>query len=51
MIVINNCDKKRKYRTEKQALESADYQMLINQGLELSVYKCERCRMWHLTKS
>jgi hypothetical protein len=47
---VNNCDTKRRYKTEKEALAAADYQMLVNQNLELSVYKCELCGGWHLTR-
>lgn len=47
---VNSCDKKRGYKTEKQATSAAELQMLMNQGLELSVYKCDVCSMWHLTR-
>ncbi len=49
-IFINNCQTKRQYSTERQAREVADYQMLINNDLELSVYKCDSCNKWHLTR-
>ena len=48
---VKNCDKKRGYKTEKLATSAAELQMLMNQGLELSVYKCEMCGMWHLTRN
>ena len=49
-IVQNNCDAKRRYISENEAIKAADYQMLINQNLELSTYKCNLCFKWHLTK-
>lgn len=48
--IVNNCDRKCRYKDEKKALEAADYQMLVNQGLEIAVYKCDLCLMWHLTR-
>lgn len=47
----NSCQTKRQYLTEQQAKKSAEYQMLINYELNLSVYKCEYCCKWHLTKN
>ena len=47
---INNCQTKRQYSTERQAREAAEYQMLINNNLELSVYLCDTCHKWHLTR-
>lgn len=49
-LQISNCDSKRRYPTERQAREVADYQMLINLNLSLSVYRCEVCGGWHLTR-
>ncbi|MEI7918152.1 MAG: hypothetical protein WCH58_02105 [Candidatus Saccharibacteria bacterium] len=46
----DNCQSKRQYLTERQANETAEYQMLINPDLELSVYKCNLCFKWHLTR-
>ncbi len=48
--MINSCDSKRKFKTEKQAREAAEYQMLLTLGLEIGVYQCQMCRMWHLTQ-
>jgi len=42
---------KRKYRNEKEAQEAAEFQMLHDMNLELSVYKCDLCRYWHLTRN
>ena len=44
-----NCESKRKYNTENEAKQTAEYQMLITKDLELSVYKCDLCQKWHLT--
>jgi len=41
---------KKKYRNEKEALDAAEFQMLQYMNLELSVYKCDMCRYWHLTR-
>lgn len=49
--LITTCESKRKYTTEKQANDTAEYQMLINSDLELSVYKCDLCQKWHLTRN
>jgi len=45
----NTCAAKRRFPTEKQALEAASIQMLTNFQLELSVYRCDICHGWHLT--
>ncbi len=45
-----SCDHKKQYATENEALRAAHYQTLINHGLGLSVYKCDLCQKWHLTK-
>ena len=50
ITLVNNCQTKRQYLTERQAREVANYQMLINNNLELSVYKCDSCNKWHLTR-
>lgn len=47
---ISSCDTKRRFRTEREAIAAAEYQMLIKPTLELSVYKCEQCGGWHLTR-
>lgn len=49
--LVNNCEQKRRFKTEKEALSAADYQMLLKQDLELSVYQCELCGGWHLTSN
>jgi len=47
---IFQCTKK-KYKNEKEAQDAADFQMLENMSLELSVYKCDVCKYWHLTRN
>jgi hypothetical protein len=48
--LATTCQQKRRFRSEKEALVVADYQMLITPGLELTVYTCETCGGWHLTR-
>ena len=48
---MNNCQPKRKYSNEKEALNAAEYQMLLDVNLELSIYKCDICNKWHLTRN
>jgi len=50
-VYQRNCDSKRRYKNEQEARQTADYQMLLNQDLELSVYKCDMCNFWHLTSN
>lgn len=47
---MQNCNSKRKYRNENEATRTAEVQMLADMNLELSVYKCDVCRHWHLTR-
>ncbi|MDB5168152.1 MAG: iviTM7 [Candidatus Saccharibacteria bacterium] len=47
---VSNCQQKRRFSTERQAQESAEYQMLVQSNITLSVYKCELCGGWHLTR-
>lgn len=49
-IIINNCKTKRQFQNETEAKKAAEYQMLINLDLNLSVYQCEICHKWHLTR-
>jgi len=46
----SGCDQKRRFKAEKEAREAAEYQMLITPTLELSVYMCQMCGGWHLTR-
>lgn len=43
------CEGKKVYDTEAKALEAAEFGMLDQLGLELSVYQCHVCQKWHLT--
>jgi len=45
-----SCDHKKRYQNEIDANDMAELQMLQNPALELSTYKCDLCRYWHLTK-
>jgi len=47
---IVSCSPKRQFDKEKIAKEAAEYQMLIKPSLELSVYQCNICNKWHLTR-
>jgi hypothetical protein len=46
----SNCQQKRRYVNEKMAEAAAEHQMLLQYDLELSVYKCDVCGGWHLTR-
>lgn len=46
----SSCDTKRRYKTEQEATKIAEYQMLLHPDLELSVYHCQDCGGWHLTR-
>jgi len=46
-----NCQKKRRFSSEREAKEAADYQMALKPELELTTYKCELCGGWHLTNA
>lgn len=45
-----SCADKRPYASEKEALDGASLQMLAHPSLELSVYQCDVCGKWHLTR-
>ncbi|MNH50306.1 hypothetical protein D3C73_19180 [compost metagenome] len=47
----SNCQTKRRFRSEKEALSAADHQMLTQSNLTLNIYKCELCGGWHLTRT
>ena len=50
LIQTDNCQSKKQYPNEKSATAAAELKMLMDMSLELSVYKCERCCKWHLTR-
>jgi hypothetical protein len=50
-VLHKSCDSKRSYKNEIEAQKIAELQMLENINLELSVYKCDSCKFWHLTKT
>jgi len=50
-ISYESCHNKRRYINEKDAQKIAELQMLENMSLELSVYKCDACKFWHLTRT
>lgn len=37
------------YVSEKDAIEAAEWAMLDHMTVELAVYRCGVCLMWHLT--
>ncbi len=45
-----NCEDKKRYKTQDLAKKAAEFCMLDNMNLNLSVYKCSDCGYWHLTK-
>ena len=45
-----SCLNKQQYRNENEAQKAAEFHMLEHMGLELSVYKCDSCKYWHLTR-
>jgi hypothetical protein len=44
------CNKKR-YQNARQAQDAAEFQMLENMNVNLSIYKCDLCSYWHLTRN
>lgn len=42
------CQRKRRFATERMALDAAQTQSLIS-GQELTIYTCQWCRGWHLS--
>jgi hypothetical protein len=45
----NTCALKRRFANEKAALQAAEFHELQN-NQRFSIYKCERCGNWHLTR-
>lgn len=47
----DNCESKTRYESQAKALEAADFRMLENMSVALTVYKCDICNGWHLTRA
>lgn len=47
---IHNCQSKIKFFSEKEAIKASEMQNLSNLSLNITVYKCDICSKWHLTK-
>lgn len=41
---LSTCLKKATYRGEDEAIEA-----ILRSGLDLRMYRCDRCRLYHLT--
>jgi len=46
----SGCETKTRYDSEAKALEAADFRMLENISVTLTVYQCDVCQGWHLTR-
>lgn len=44
------CKGKKQFETKQEASEAADFHMLENMNIDLSVYQCDRCHYWHMTR-
>ena len=44
------CATKRQFKNEAEALEAAEFRMLENMTIDLTVYHCLVCNHWHLTR-
>jgi len=49
-VSIQNCQSKIKFFSEKEAIKASEMQNLSNLSLNITVYKCDICSKWHLTK-
>ena len=47
---FSSCKSKRKFKSENDASRAAEMQNLIDMSLDISVYKCDGCEGWHLTR-
>ena len=45
------CENKTQFKSEAAALEGAELRMADHLSLEISVYQCTACNLWHLTRS
>lgn len=48
--VHENCDDKKWYKSEVEALDAAQQGMFDHMNIELGVYQCHICGNWHLTQ-
>ena len=45
------CEGKKRFETEADAIDGADFHMLENMNIDLSVYQCHICHYWHMTRA
>ena len=43
------CETKNQYKTEADACDAAEFHMLENMNIDLTVYQCTVCSYWHMT--
>ena len=48
-VAIWNCTTKKRFKTEKEAAECADY-LCSTQNVYVDIYRCNICDGWHLTR-
>jgi len=48
--LTTTCQSKQPFRTEREALESAEFGMLQDMTIDLGVYRCTICNQWHKTR-
>ena len=46
----DDCREKKRFQSKLAAEQASDELEIINPGLKLSVYKCNSCGGWHLTR-
>lgn len=49
LTAITNCQNKKWYKTEAQALAASEDRMFDNMTASIGTYKCNICGNWHLT--
>lgn len=50
LVVNDTCSTKRRFKTEAEARDAAEFGMLRDMNIELDVYQCLTCQQWHLTR-